>query len=169
MQDPQSAVAPTTTSQRALISATTSSGIGTSRVKEPRLGPSEPSRNQLPDMIERPVPAGLTIPIQAPPAAAQSTVAVAATGANCPSSAASCATGSMTFNCAIFSAPFWLWVQIRLDKPLTVGSSCVRTQSRCEPSAVASHFVTGVGQQPFHFADQVVVHVPLLFQKGIDI
>ena len=43
------------------------------------------------------------------------------------------------------------------------------THSRCEPRAVARHFVAGIGQQPFRLVDQFFMQVRLLFEDGVDI
>ena len=43
------------------------------------------------------------------------------------------------------------------------------THSRCEPLAVARHFVAGIGQQPFGLASEFFMQVRLLFENGVDI
>ena len=49
------------------------------------------------------------------------------------------------------------------------GSSAVRTHSRFEPLAVTRHFIAGIGQQLFGFANEFFMQVRLLFENGVDI
>ena len=51
----------------------------------------------------------------------------------------------------------------------SLGPSVVRTHSRCEPLAVARHFIAGIGQQLFGLANEFFMQVRLLFENGVDI